>query len=98
MSFWFTLFDRVLGIRVEAMWFCWIAPQVLSTIQLFYFGTYLPHKGTFEPESFPARSNNYPHWLSLITCFHFGYHSEHHQHPYVPWWYLPTIRKLSTEP
>lgn len=95
MSFWFTLFDRGFGVPIEAMWCCWIAPQVLSTIQLFYFGTYLPHRGTFENNSFPARSNNYPKWLSMLTCFHFGYHFEHHEHPYVPWWYLPTIRTQS---
>ena len=91
MSFWFTLFDRGLGIPIEAMWCCWLAPQILSTVQLFYFGTYLPHRGTFDANAFPARSNNYPHWISLLTCFHFGYHFEHHKHPYVPWWYLPTI-------
>ena len=71
---------------------CWIAPQVLSS-PLFYFGTYLPHRGQFEVNTFPARSNDYPHWLSMLTCFHFGYHAEHHQYPYVPW-YLPTIRVL----
>ena len=97
MSVWFTLFDRGLGIPVDAMWCCWLAPQILSTVQLFYFGTYLPHRGTFDSNEFPARSNNYPHWVSLLTCFHFGYHFEHHKHPYVPWWYLPTIRTQSRE-
>ena len=94
MAFWFTLFDRGLGVPVEAMLCCWILPQLLSTVQLFYFGTYLPHKGQFKKGVFPARSNHYPHWLSFLTCFHFGYHSEHHQHPYAPWWYLPKIRSL----
>ncbi len=101
MAFWFTLFDRGLQVSVPAMLLCWILPQVLSTLQLFYFGTYLPHKGIFSEGTFPARSNDYPHWLSLLTCFHFGYHAEHHDHPYIPWWYLPTIRHarnvLSTE-
>jgi len=93
MAFWFTLFDRGVGISVPAMILCWIVPQVLSTVQLFYFGTYLPHKGEFAPSTLPARSNEYPHWLSLLTCFHFGYHREHHEHPYSPWWYLPTVRQ-----
>lgn len=95
MSIWFTLFDRVLGISAEAMVWCWLTPQVLSTVQLFYFGTYLPHRGSFEEGEIPARSNQYPEWLSLLTCFHFGYHKEHHEHPYVPWWYLPKIRSVS---
>ena len=90
-------FDRGFGVPIESMWCCWITPQVLSTIQLFYFGTYLPHRGTFEPDSFPARSNSYPSWLSLVTCFHFGYHFEHHKYPYIPWWYLPTIRTQTRE-
>ena len=92
MSIWFTVFDRVLNVPVESMLWCWITPQVLSTIQLFYFGTYLPHRGEFEIDTFPARSNDYPHWLSMLTCFHFGYHAEHHKFPQVPWWYLPTVR------
>jgi beta-carotene/zeaxanthin 4-ketolase len=95
MAFWFTLLDRGIGVSVPAMLMCWIAPQVLSTLQLFYFGTYKPHKGAFESDSTPSRSNEYPYWLSLLTCFHFGYHREHHNHPYVPWWYLPSIRSSS---
>lgn len=97
MSFWFTLFDRAIGIPVNAMLCCWIAPQILSTVQLFYFGTYLPHRGEFGADKFPARSNDYPHWLSMLTCFHFGYHAEHHKYPEVPWWYLPNIRKQMGE-
>ncbi|MFA9473554.1 MAG: fatty acid desaturase [Filomicrobium sp.] len=27
--------------------------------------------------------------MSLLTCFHFGYHHEHHLQPDVPWWRLP---------
>ena len=91
MACWFTLFDRGLEISVPEMVTCWLLPQVFSTVQLFYFGTFLPHKGAFEPNTTLAKSNDYPTWLSLLTCFHFGYHREHHDHPYAPWWYLPTI-------
>ena len=31
------------------------------------------------PDAHRARSNDMPTWLSLITCFHFGYHHEHHE-------------------
>jgi beta-carotene ketolase (CrtW type) len=70
----------------------WVVPSLLSTLQLFYFGTYLPHRGHDHPDHHRARSNNYPVWLSLITCYHFGYHWEHHQWPYLPWWRLPLAR------
>lgn len=72
----------------------WVLPLVLSSLQLFLFGTYLPHRGE---DSGPAgrhavRSLGYPHLLSLLACYHFGYHAEHHAHPAVPWFRLPTLR------
>lgn len=71
-------------------------PAWLSALQLFYFGTYLPHrtKGT-PPHDNPhcARSNLYPAWLSFLTCYHFGYHYEHHEYPFAPWWTLPRFIK-----
>ncbi|MBD3274636.1 MAG: beta-carotene ketolase [Candidatus Marinimicrobia bacterium] len=77
----------------------WVAPSLLSTLQLFYFGTYLPHK---EPPSgyndeHCATTNDFPVFLSFITCYHFGYHWEHHAYPYVPWWMLPKVRKQVIE-
>jgi beta-carotene ketolase (CrtW type) len=84
----------VAGARVENIVLFWVAPALLSTLQLFTFGTYLPHRepagGYVEPHR--ARSNRYPRWLSLLTCYHFGYHWEHHQYPYVPWWRLGELR------
>ena len=74
----------------------WVAPALLSTVQLFYFGTYLPHRmpagGYNNPHR--AQSNAYPTFCSFITCYHFGYHREHHEYPYIPWWQLPKIRKM----
>jgi len=72
----------------------WGIPGLLSALQLFTFGTYLPHK----PDSagfadrHNARTNAFPTLLSLLTCFHFGYHHEHHLYPTVPWWRLPDMR------
>jgi beta-carotene ketolase (CrtW type) len=37
----------------------------------------MPHKPELRPEftdRHRARSNDYAWWLSLLTCFHFGYH------------------------
>jgi beta-carotene/zeaxanthin 4-ketolase len=72
----------------------WALPGLLSALQLFTFGTYLPHKpGAQEfADRHNARTNAFPAWLSLLTCFHFGYHHEHHLYPAVPWWRLPGMR------
>lgn len=74
----------------------WGLPALLSAVQLFYFGTFLPHRQdkTFEIAR-PARSSDFSWIVSLLTCFHFGYHLEHHQHPGVPWWLLPALRRQS---
>jgi len=66
-------------------------PAIGSSFQLFYFGTYRPHR--HEAAAFAddhrARTSAYGPLLSLLTCFHFGYHHEHHLSPHVPWWRLP---------
>jgi beta-carotene ketolase (CrtW type) len=68
-------------------------PAWVSALQLFYFGTYLPHRTPLRghQDVHNAISSDYPVWLSLLTCFHFGYHREHHHFPFVPWWRLPRI-------
>lgn len=67
----------------------WIAPSLLSTLQLFYFGTYQPHKGDF-PDSNKHHSSTLTrnHFVAFITCYFFGYHYEHHDSPGTPWWEL----------
>ena len=71
----------------------WAVPAILSSLQLFYFGTYLPHRhGDPFPDHHNARTNNYSRLVSLLTCFHFGYHHEHHLYPQEPWWRLPMRR------
>ena len=72
----------------------WALPAILSSVQLFYFGTYLPHRHEDGPfgDHHNARSNDLSWLASLITCFHFGYHHEHHTQPSVPWWKLPSTR------
>lgn len=75
----------------------WALPAILSSLQLFYFGTYLPHRQEEQPfvDRHNARTNGY-RWLpSLLSCFHFGYHHEHHLAPQVPWWRLPEERRRS---
>lgn len=65
----------------------WIVPSILSTLQLFYFGTYLPHRGNHDNDHF-ARSLPKNHAIAFLTCYFFGYHYEHHHAPGVPWWKL----------
>lgn len=72
----------------------WGLPAILSSLQLFVFGTWLPHRHEARPfaDRHNARSLGYP-WLgSLLACFHFGYHLEHHLSPATPWWGLPAVR------
>ena len=73
----------------------WVLPSLLSSVQLFYFGTYLPHREPAAGYSDDHRATSIyrPLWLSFITCYHFGYHWEHHEYPLLPWWQLPKARK-----
>lgn len=74
----------------------WVLPSIASTFQLFYFGTYRTHRreeGSSFIDDHHARSNAYPVWASFLTCYHFGYHWEHHEYPHCPWWRLPTVRR-----
>lgn len=75
----------------------WVMPIVLSSMQLFFFGTYLPHRSPVGGylDSHRAVSSNYPLFLSFITCYHFGYHWEHHEYPSLPWYKLPEAYRNS---
>ena len=85
----------LLNVPMERLLLFWALPAILSAVQLFIFGTYLPHRAE-EAEAFGdehrARSNDFSWTMSLLTCFHFGYHHEHHDDPSVPWWRLPAMR------
>lgn len=67
----------------------WIVPSVLATFQLFFFGTYLPHRGEHSPAD-RHKSSSLPknHLWAFLSCYFFGYHWEHHQYPGSPWWTL----------
>jgi beta-carotene ketolase (CrtW type) len=68
-------------------------PLLLSSLQLFMVGTYLPHRGERQMQSATGAggpiSLAWPTWLSLLACYHFGYHREHHQQPHLAWYELP---------
>lgn len=90
----FNILVHLLGVSELRCLVFWVLPMLLSTAQLFYFGTYRTHR---EPpagyvDAHRATSNDLPVWLSFVTCFHFGYHHEHHANSGVPWWRLPAER------
>ncbi|MEO1190569.1 MAG: fatty acid desaturase [Pseudomonadota bacterium] len=73
----------------------WALPAILSSAQLFYYGTFVPHRHTAVPfaDKHRTRHSTLPwHW-SLLTCFHFGHHQTHHLQPAVPWWRLPAAAR-----
>lgn len=96
LFFWAVLwvFACLLGTSgwINVLLFCSL-PLLLSSFQLFLFGTYFPHRCQRPPlcKNQPD-SLDLPAWLSLIACFHFGYHREHHDQPTLPWFALPACR------
>jgi beta-carotene/zeaxanthin 4-ketolase len=75
--------------------FFWVLPAFLSSFQLFFFGTYQPHKTphTHEMQPHNARSQDKNFIWGLLSCYFFGFHYEHHQSPGIPWWKLYNIKK-----
>lgn len=89
-----------LHISIPNLLLFWVLPIVLSSIQLFFFGTYLPHRSysadVAEPGSEQTHhitSSNYAVVWSFLSCYHFGYHWEHHEYPSLPWYRLPSVHQ-----
>jgi beta-carotene ketolase (CrtW type) len=70
----------------------WIIPSLLSTFQLFYFGTYVPHMGEHD-NAHHASSQKKNHLWAFLSCYFFGYHYEHHDSPTTPWWQLWKVKE-----
>lgn len=99
---WWQLLFMAISFNVLLIWFSelkllmfWVFPAVLSTFQLFYFGTYLPHRKPFNDEMKPhkSRSQKRNHLWAMLSCYFFGYHWEHHESPTTPWWKLHKIKR-----
>jgi beta-carotene ketolase (CrtW type) len=88
------VWTTLLGAPLANLLVFWALPAILSSLQLFRWGTWLPHRhdGTAFADRHRARSDRRPAALTLLTCFHFGLHHEHHLRPGVPWWRLPSVR------
>lgn len=82
---------------LAALTLFWVVPIILSSMQLFLFGTYLTHGSNHADNCHHTVSCDFPIILSFITCYHFGYHWEHHEYPSLPWYSLPTARQKHRE-
>jgi beta-carotene/zeaxanthin 4-ketolase len=96
---WWQMILMAIAFNVLKIWFSeinlilfWVIPSLLSTLQLFYFGTWLPHHGEHDNkhQSGTQRRN---HLLAFLSCYFFGYHYEHHDSPGIPWWRLWTVKE-----
>ena len=85
----------VLGASMANIFVFYGVPALASAVQLFYFGTFRPHRhgaDTFA-DAHNARSDRMPTPLAVLTCYNFGgFHHEHHLYPHEPWWRLPARR------
>jgi len=90
----FNLFKYVAGVAVPSLVAFWIIPALLGTFQLFYFGTFVPHRKphTEAMGKHRARTQKRNHLWAMVTCYFFGYHNEHHLWPGVPWWKLYQVK------
>jgi beta-carotene/zeaxanthin 4-ketolase len=91
----FHLIHQILRVPELNLALFWVFPSVMSSFQLFLFGTFLPHR---EPiggyiNDCRATSTPFSEFWSLISCYHFGYHEEHHDLPHLSWWQLPAARR-----
>lgn len=70
------------------------AAPMIAAVQLFYFGTYVPHRPPLEAGMGPhrARTQRHNHLWAMLTCYFFGYHQEHHASPGTPWWLLWRVK------
>ena len=89
------IYILLLDVAIWRLLTFWALPAIAAAVQLFYFGTYLPHRHTNKAfiDRHNARSTRVSKLISLLSCYHFGgYHHEHHLAPWVPWWDLPQQR------
>ncbi|HRK05431.1 MAG TPA: fatty acid desaturase [Chlorobiota bacterium] len=85
----YNIFAHVFHIPKWVLLTYWILPAFLGTFQLFYVGTYLPHRKPHTADMrHNARSMPKHHVLAFLACYFFGYHAEHHERPGIPWYRL----------
>ena len=90
--FWTSIYLHISAVSLIVFW---VLPILISSWQLFIFGIFLPHRQqkSNNGDRHRAKSTNYSVFWSFVTCYHFGYHWEHHQYPHLPWYRLPKARQ-----
>lgn len=91
---WWQIVSMAIIFNILKFWFAevnlvvfWVLPSLLSTFQLFYFGTWQPHHGEHN-NKYQSRTQTKNHVTAFFSCYFFGYHYEHHDSPGTPWWRL----------
>lgn len=86
----YNVFIHLLGLGQLKVIIYWALPAILGTLQLFYFGVYWPHREPHLAHMMPhrARTLRKNHFWAMVSCYFFGYHFEHHDDQFVPWWQL----------
>ena len=99
---WWQILLMAVAFNVLLIWFSeikliafWVLPAILSTFQLFFFGTWLPHRRPFNDKMHPhnSRTLRKNHLVAMLSCYFFGYHWEHHESPTTPWWKLYKLKR-----
>lgn len=94
MAILFNLLKYYAGVPDASLFLFWIIPALLATFQLFYFGTFVPHRRphTEQMGRHRARTLKKNHLWAMLSCYFFGYHYEHHESPGIPWWKLYQVK------
>ena len=92
MAIVFNLAHHGLGASQTALLALWVVPSLLSTVQLFTIGTWLPHRPPFA-DGGHTRTLSWPVPLAFVGCYFFGYHEAHHERPDLSWWELWRYRQ-----
>jgi beta-carotene ketolase (CrtW type) len=85
-----------LGVPYENLCIYMAACGILSSLQLFYFGTFIPHRPLNNNEVMnweKSKSSSKDKLNSFLTCYHFDCHFEHHAMPHVPWFELWNVKQ-----
>ncbi len=95
MAILFNILLYVFKIPLANILVFWVVPAFLSTLQLFYFGTYLSHRYPHTEDMAPynARTLHVNHLLAMLSCWFFSYHWEHHDSPRTPWWRMYALKR-----
>lgn len=69
-------------------------------INLTHHSGLYPYISDTHPQAIPLHAQDahcrtavMPSWLSMLLCYHFNLHTEHHLYPTVPWHRLPDVMK-----